>query len=70
MLGGSPPYLAPGRFRPVSAAATCRRRASRRESGHLGTLGSMPRAMGCGRVRGFLLAEPMRARDLVSRLRA
>jgi diguanylate cyclase (GGDEF)-like protein len=27
------------------------------------------RAMGCARVQGFLLAEPMRARDLISRLR-
>jgi EAL domain-containing protein (putative c-di-GMP-specific phosphodiesterase class I) len=27
------------------------------------------RAMGCERVQGFLLAEPMRLRDLVSRLR-
>ena len=28
------------------------------------------RAMGCARAQGFLLAEPMRARDLVSRLRS
>jgi EAL domain-containing protein (putative c-di-GMP-specific phosphodiesterase class I) len=28
------------------------------------------RAMGCQRVQGFLLAEPMRPRDLVDRLRA
>ena len=27
------------------------------------------RAMGCARVQGFLLAEPMRPQDLVSRLR-
>jgi EAL domain-containing protein (putative c-di-GMP-specific phosphodiesterase class I) len=27
------------------------------------------RAMGCERVQGFLLAEPMRPRDLVTRLR-
>ena len=27
------------------------------------------RAMGCARVQGFLLAEPMRARDLVDMLR-
>ena len=27
------------------------------------------RAMGCARVQGFLLAEPMRAHELVSRLR-
>ena len=27
------------------------------------------RAMGCERVQGFLLAKPMRPRDLVDRLR-